>query len=141
VPTVKICTDTVTLYNYIGEANYVAVYSVTILQNVNVHMSRSSSLPGEHTNSATLCIFDQQLEAVSVDGVAKSFLPNLEWEALDADERTNYWTLDGKHAGKDIFVLGTSDSEWPTGDSYRIDSAERYNRGTLAVQHWKVVGR
>lgn len=142
MPTSKICTDVVTLYNYAGEVDFVATYSTTVLYNVTVHTARSSSPPGNHSNAATLCIFDENLEAMSVAGYQKSFMPNSEWIELPPEERQLYWTLDAKQSGKDFFVLGEHGDEPPACiDRYRVQSAEWYNRGTSRVRHWKVVGK
>lgn len=141
MPTKKICTDVVTLFNYVGEVDFVAEYDATIMHGVNVHFSRATNPPGQHSNRATLCIFDQTLVANAPDGTPKSFIENDKWKSLPADTRKSFWTIDSKHAGKDFFVMGEHLSDvLPNADRFRVEAGERFDRGTVRVRHWKVVG-
>lgn len=139
MPTARMCRDTVTLYNYVGEVNYEAVYEVTILQNVCVGCEESISAPGNITKTATLSIFDQTVAAKSTSGKCKRFVTREEWEK--AESKSDIWTVDGAQSGKDAFVVGEcTEPVPPTNRKIRISASEYCGRGTIMTRHWSVKG-
>jgi len=69
--------DIVTLYNYIGEKDMVAQYSVTVLSNVfcDTDYGATASQQGKTPqDSARLYVFDSKVRAVSIGGAKKQFL-------------------------------------------------------------------
>lgn len=141
MPSKRICKDTVTLYNYIGEVNGSASFVVTILKNVMVHTGSTIIRPFTVSNDTSLCIFDANVEAVSLDGTPKTFLDWEAWGNLPNDEREKYWTLDGLKTGKDKFAVGVREAIPPKKATFNIATIQRYDRGLRGMHYWSVKGK
>lgn len=127
----RILTDTVTLYNYVGEVDDVATYQPTILRycycngNKGVGNSRPAKRPAE---TARLYLFDFTTVAESPDGVRRSYLPYDEWKKSTV--KGAYWTI--STSGDDFFVK--------EGDSARYDITKFSHKdtGTRRMWHFEV---
>lgn len=135
--------DIVTLYNYIGEKDMVAQYSVTVLSNVfcDTDYGATASQQGKTPqDSARLYVFDSKVRAVSIGGAKKQFLPFDKWEK--AKDKKDFWTFNEDE--KDYFVEGIS--EYPTPQenakpAYAITKAHYFKKGTSRMWHWEIDGR
>lgn len=134
----KLLNDTITLFNYIGERDMVAVYNITVLKNVFVEITSgsSSSTQGDTPqDSAKLFIFDRKVESLR----GKEYLNYYDW--LNSNNKTDFWTL--RNDGKDYFTLGIAEAESPElcDDAYVIKSAIHLKKGTARMWHWEIDGR
>lgn len=135
--------DTVTLYNYIGEKEMVAQYSVTVLSNVfcDTDYGATASQQGKSPqDSARLYVFDSKVRAVSADGAVKQFLPFDEWQKID--NKNEFWTFN--EDGNDFFVEGISNCKTPRENAkpaYAITKAHYFKKGTSRMWHWEIDGR
>lgn len=138
----KMLPDTVTLYNYIGESDMIAQYSITVLTNVfcDTGYGASATQQGKAPqDTARLFIFDGKVRAESIGGAKKQFLPFDEWEK--SNSKKDFWTLN--ESEKDFFVEGIS--EYPTPQenhktAYAISKAHYYKKGTSRMWHWEIDG-
>lgn len=139
MPTAKMCQDTVTLYNYIGEVDLQATYSVTILENVYVTYGESVSVSGLATKTAYVSIYDQCVTATSIYGDEKTCVTRAEWQ--EAEDKSGLWTVDGAFAGRDFIVLGKCVYETPPeGPKIRLSYGEYCGKGSDMTRHWQVEG-
>lgn len=144
MPSRRMLPDTVTLFNYIGEADMVAEYSVTIFNNVFCDTSygdKASIQGGVPNNAARLYIFDMQSCAYSVDGKRKTFVPFSEWEKLT--DKSLYWTI--REDNKDYFAVGKHcvsllKQGFAGTQPFSIMKARHYNIGTPRMRHWEIDG-
>lgn len=139
----RMLTDTVTLYNYVGEKNMVAQYAVTILSNVfcDTDFGASATTQGKSPqDTARLYVFDKKVFASSIGGSKKQFLSFEEWKKLD--NKSDFWTFNENE--KDFFVLGYSNCENPKENAkptYAISKAHYFKKGTSRMWHWEIDGR
>lgn len=139
----RMLTNTVTLYNYIGERDMVAEYEVTILSNVfcDTDFGASATMQGKTPqDTARLYVFDNKVCATSIGGSKKQFLPFEEWDKLE--DKSDFWTFNENE--KDFFVFGFSDYEKPKENvkpTYAISKAHYFKKGTSRMWHWEIDGR
>ena len=95
--------DKITLYNYVGEEGYNAVFQETVISHCYCPVTLGASEAGAErspTDSADLFIFDFASEATDSEGNKVQYLPCDQWEALP--DKAGYWTL--REDSKDYFV-------------------------------------
>lgn len=135
--------DTVTLYNYIGEKNMIAQYSVTVLANVfcDTDYGAAASQQGKTPqDNARLYVFDSKIRATSLSGVKKQFLPFDIWQTTN--DKNSFWTFNENE--KDFFVEGVSEYRTPQENAkhaYAITKAHYFKKGTSRMWHWEIDGR
>lgn len=131
--------DTVTLYNYVGEVDYHASYSKTILKFVDCDSAfgvRMSNRGIASDDKAKLYIFDKYVRAESIDGTIKQYMPYEAW--MQSSHKEQYWTISPE--GADYFAEGISDDADPPKQAFRITSAAHYGKGSPRMWHWEMSG-
>lgn len=131
-----IFSDTVTLFNYLGEENGTAKYAKAILRNVKFEKQIGKSAGGNGRNpdnSATLYFFDKIAAVSDVDGKCKTYLrPDV---FVKADNPYPFFTF---RNGNDYVVEGICLEETPKNAiAYRITLASRFESGTRRMHHWR----
>lgn len=127
----RMCPQSVTLYNYVGEVNRRATYVVTYLHNVKciVYRGVSSSIQGRgEADTSKLYIFDDILYAANEKNEEVQYLPHKEWAVLD--DKTGYWTLSPD--GEDFYI---SD-----GEKFEVKGFKRLDQGSPRLVHFEVDG-
>ena len=130
----KMLTDTVVLYNYIGEINDEAAYQETVFARCYCQLNEGADLnmQGKKANdSAKLFIFDAKTIAVASDGSIRTYLPYSEW--INAPDKTRHWTLSDK--GTDYIQKSGGNSR------LRVVGFSRKKAGTRRMWHFEVDGR
>lgn len=141
MPSDRLLTDTVTLFNYIGEEDYKAKYGVTVLHNVscrattNSKDSKSGTISGD---SVAMYIFLDHVVAKDRQGNVKEYLPFSEWQKSSRKE--SFWTI--RNDEKDCFFKGVCDSLTPIGmsETFSVSNAVFFNIGSRRNWHWKING-
>ena len=131
-----IFTDTVTLFNYLGEVNGVAQYAKAILHNVKFEKQIGKSAGGNGRSpdsSATLYFFDRVATVTDVGGKCKSYLrPEL---FAKTDNPYPFFTF---RNGNDYIVEGICAEDTPKlVEAFRITLASRFEAGTKRMHHWR----
>lgn len=136
----RMCPQTVTLYNYVGEVGGRATYVKTYLHNVKciVYRGADSSMQGRGENDTSmLYIFDDILYAANESGVEVQYLPYDEWKNLESKD--GYWTLSTD--GDDFYVDGEFVDELPRKTKkFRIVGLKRLDQGSPRLVHFEVNG-
>ncbi|WP_195376729.1 hypothetical protein [Anaerotruncus rubiinfantis] len=144
----RLCGQTVTLYNHVGEVDRKATYLATVLRRVYFESMRGKSrrTSGDAANdSMLLCIFDDTVIAESPAGQAKTYLPYRQWIPLTPGEKAAFWTL----SPDDWIAEGSVDYAIPDGTiselekqhpCCRIKSIDRFAQGNRRMWHWEVSG-
>ena len=136
----RMCPDTVTLYNYIGEVGGRATYIKTYLQNVKciVYLGVGTSTQGRgESDTSMLYIFDDMLYAVNEDGEEVQYMPYEEW--LKLEDKAGYWTLN--FDGDDFYVKGERIDAIPKKTKkFRIVGFKRLDQGRPRMAHFEVNG-
>lgn len=130
----RILTDSVALFNFVGEINDEAIY-----QETNITQCYSSTNEGVSINSqgskandsSKLYIFDSHSVASSPDGSVRTYLPYDDWILLE--EKGQYWTLNDK--GTDYFKKVDDNNK------FKITSFSRKNIGSQRMRHFEVIGK
>lgn len=154
----RMCSQTVMLYNYVGEVNRRATYVVTYLHNVKciVYRGVSPSTQGRgETDTSKLYIFDDVLYAVNEYGEEVQYKPYEEWKLLE--DKRGYWTL--SHEGDDFYYdceeheptvvgeavvgnyfVGQGVAAPRYGRKYKITGVKRLDYGSPRLVHFEVDG-
>ena len=136
----RMCPQTVTLYNYVGEVGGRATYIKTYLHHVKciVYRGADTSMQGRgESDTSKLYIFDDILYAANEAGKEVQYLPYDEWSQLE--DKTGYWTLSAE--GDDFYVDGECSGELPTQTKkFRIAGFKRLDQGSPRLVHFEVDG-
>lgn len=136
----RMCPQTVTLYNYVGEVGGRATYVKTYLHNVKciVYRGASTSMQGRgEGDTSKLYIFDDILYAEGASNTEVSYLPHDEW--LKAENKDSYWTLNT--AGDDFYVDGECSDAYPRREQkFKIAGFKRLDQGSPRLVHFEVDG-
>lgn len=130
----RMLTDTVVLYNYIGEVHDKATYQETILTRCYCPLDEGADLniQGKKPNdSARLYLFDFRTIAKASDGTPRIYLPYSQWKP--ASNKSAYWTLSDK--GTDYFLKSGSSTK------LRIVGFSHKKAGTRRMWHFEVDGQ
>lgn len=130
----RFLTDTVLLFNYVGEVNDEATYQETIIKRCYCLTDKGVSLGSQGSKANDNCklyIFDCHSIALSPDGSVRTYLPYEDWESNDCKSR--YWTLSDK--GNDYFKKVESDN------NFKITSFSKKNVGSHRMWHFEVNGK
>ena len=137
--TSRICTDTVTLFNYLGQdENRRAVYQATVLSSVHAAAAEGQiKTASVAEDTLKVLIFDDRL----VVSPQREFVPYRAWNSMTADERNGRWTLSPD--GKDYLSLGVHETDevghLPENITlYGIQKVTRHAKGSLRMQYWTV---
>lgn len=147
MPTDRMLSHTVTLFNHAGEnTDGEAQYLPTVIRSVYARMSRGITV-GRGDASATLTpqdelivyVFDQNAKAASVGGDTKTYLPSPVWD--ESQDKSSHWTAHDN--GSDLLVIGTPT---PTGtgappneaQAYAMTKIIRREGGSPRMWHWEV---
>src|SRR5665647_63962 len=106
--------NTVTLYNFVGEINDTATYTVAVLRNVSLmkNMGTRLSAQGKQPENVTkLYLFDNQATAELADETEITYLTYEDWVLLSTAQKALHWTLSDK--GDDYFSDGVQTSAKP----------------------------
>ena len=137
MPSPRMLTDTVNLYNYVGEVDDVATYQKAIISRCYCPIHDSSMATGNGTapnNRSTLYIFDRDSKVTDKDGNPMTYLPSEEWDALE--DKAGYWTVrDGP--SRDYFV---KTGKFPDPRKMPVISQAHLTGGTPRMWHFEVQG-
>ena len=108
-----------------------------------IDVTRAGIAPGSYADALTTVYIPF---GVSADGGQKTYLPPLEFAALDPDAAARHWTL---APGQDRLIMGEA-PELAPGESPKaltgkydncvtVRSVAALNFGSAAMQHWEVV--
>lgn len=133
MPSLRMLPDTVTIFNYIGEVDDVAVYQDTIID--RCYYPQSLGVTADTTgkradDSSKLYIFDHGSRARSADGVARTYLPYPIWKSLDESDKKFHWTIG--NSGKD-YVLKEGHEE-----KLYFQSFSHLTNGSKRMWHFEV---
>ena len=138
--TKRMCPQSVTLYNYVGEVGGRATYIKTYLHNVKciVYRGADASTQGRgESDTSRLYIFDDILYAANEAGMEVRYLPYEEWFKLE--NKAGYWTLSSD--GDDFYVDGECSDELPKKTKrFRIKGFKRLDQGSSRLVHFEVDG-
>lgn len=112
----RFCTDTVTLFHYLGEVDRKASYETFVIKNVRLEESRGAgngTAGKTPADTATLYILDRYAAAQ-------------EW-GLSAN-------------GRDMFCLGEVQKPEDAQALYRVSAVLRRKAGRSRLNHWEVLG-
>lgn len=136
----RMCPQTVTLYNYVGEVGGRATYVKTYLHNVKciVYRGTATSMQGRgESDTSKLYIFDDVLFATNDAGKEAQYLPYEEW--LKLEDKSCCWTLNTE--GDDFYVDGECFEELPKKTKrFRIAGFKRLDQGSPRLIHFEVDG-
>lgn len=124
-------TDTVTLFNYIGEINDEAVYQETTLAHCYCPLTEGANTDshGKKSGDKTrLYIFDDKTVATASDGSPRTYLPYQEW--AEATDKSSFWTLSDK--GNDYIIKTGSTNR------LRVCGFCRKETGSRRMWHFEV---
>lgn len=121
-------TDTVTLYNYIGEINDEAAYQETTLAHCKCQLAEGSTPGKKPNNGARLFIFDDKTVATASDGSLRTYLPHHEWVA--STDKSAFWTLSD---GGDDYIIKAGSTE-----RLRVCGFDRKKTGSRRMWHFEV---
>lgn len=140
----RLCGQTVTLYNHVGEVDRKATYLATVLRRVYFESVRGKNrrTSGDAANdSMLLCIFDDTVIAESPTGQTKTYLPYRQWVLLTPGEKAAFWTLSPDDwVVESAVVDGTLSELEKRFPCYRIKSIDRFSQGSRRMWHWEVSG-
>ena len=125
--------DTVTLFNHVGEQGGSAQFQVTILRRVHCPTRLGASI-----DSSKLYVFDENVIAESLDGVARQYASPDEWNNLP--DKGRHWTI--KDNGNDYFAVGVHQMPSPllVKKPFRITKVIVNKLGTRRMWHLEVNG-
>lgn len=134
MPSLRMLSDTVTLYNFVGEVDDVATYQKAIISRCycseisEIYAAKSGSVPN---GQAKLYIFDRGSRVTDSDGNFLSYLPQREWDKLE--DKTGYWTLK-ESPTKDYFIKSGSS------ERRSVIRFAHLTGGTPRMWHFEVTG-
>ncbi len=133
------CTETATMFNYIGEVNGTATYIKTLLKNVKAERKFSRKETGTGfmpANEGKVYFFDSFSEAEDLDGNGKTYLPPDEFK--NAEDKDNYFTF--SEFGKDYIVFGVSNADKPNQEpkAMKIEGCNHLMSGSQRMHHWRI---
>lgn len=112
----RFCTDTVTLFHYLGEVDRKASYETFVLKNVRMEESRS-------TKNGTAGKTPADTAALYI---------------LDRYAGSQEWGLSAN--GRDMFCLGEVQTPEDAQAIYRVSAVLRRKAGRSRLNHWEVLG-
>ena len=112
----RFCTNTVTLFHYLGEVDRKASYEAFVLKNVRLEESRATgngTAGKTPADTATLYILDR-------------YASGQEWGLSDD--------------GRDMFCPGEVQKPEDAGTLYRVSAVLRRKAARSCLNHWEVLG-
>lgn len=124
-------TDTVTLFNFIGENGGEAVWYRTVLTGVHTrHTDRTGSGRDEKPHSEAVFYFSDRESRAE----GKVFTSPDDFIACPTSGAFTF------RPGKDLFCFGVCSAQVPPEDCYLISSSERHQTQRSRLSHRKVTG-
>lgn len=125
----RMLSDSVHLFNYIGEVNDVAQYQESIIHNCKCIVKKGAGSGKTPSDSAKLYVFDYGSTVKSVYGQKITELSPEEWENCTSKS----WHYTFSTDGKDYFEYG--------GEKFTITSVSHRVAGSRRMWHYELEAR